>query len=91
MQADGRARQSMGPHGSLLRVGERLRESLQGAARRSTDIKEDISLGNSSGDAGSHVAEPERELLSDDPVEIHPPFLRTAHGDVTLARLYENL
>ena len=43
MQADGRARQSMGPHGSLLRVGERLRESLQGAARRPTDIKEDIS------------------------------------------------
>ena len=44
MQADGRARQSMGPHGPLLRVGERLRESLQGAARRSTDIKEDISI-----------------------------------------------
>ena len=43
MQADGRARQSMGPHGSLLRVGERLQESLQEAARRSTDIKEDIS------------------------------------------------
>ena len=44
MQADGRARQSTGPHVSLLRVGDRLRESLQGAARRSTDIREDISL-----------------------------------------------
>ena len=41
-------------------------------------------LGNLSGDAWSHVAEPVRELQSDDPVQIHPPFLRTAHGDVTL-------
>ena len=42
MQAEGRARQSTGPHGSLVRVGERLQESLQGAARRTTDIREDI-------------------------------------------------
>ena len=41
MQDEGRARQSTGPHGSLLRVGERLRESLQGAALRSTDIREE--------------------------------------------------
>ena len=43
MQDEGRARQSTGPHESLLRVGERLRESLQGAAIRTTDIRGDIS------------------------------------------------
>ena len=39
MQAEGRARQSKGPHGSLLRVGEKLRESLQVAAQGTTNIR----------------------------------------------------
>ena len=42
MQAEGLARQSKGPHGLLLRLGEMLRESLQGAAQRTTDIRSDI-------------------------------------------------
>ena len=41
MHAEGYSRQSKEPHQSLLRVGERLRESLQDAAVESSDIRED--------------------------------------------------
>ena len=43
MHAEGYRRQSKEPHQSLLRVGERLRESLQDAAVESSDINEDVS------------------------------------------------
>ena len=42
MQAEGLASQSKGPHGTLLRLGEMLRESLLGAVQKATDIRNDI-------------------------------------------------
>ena len=44
MEAEGLARESTGRHGLLLRVGERLRDLLRGAAQRTTGIRMDIAL-----------------------------------------------
>ena len=60
----------MGPHGPLLRVGERLRESLQGAARRPTDIKEDISLGGQRGSEPTMTMRRRESLRDEDTLSV---------------------